>query len=99
MIVRAFRSAGVRLALSYALVFGVSAALLVGVLWVSSTSILTHQVDAAIDADEQGLAEQWTSGGPAALFNTIQNRISNNQDNDAIYLVLDPKGGVVAGNL
>lgn len=99
MIVRAFRSAGVRLALSYALVFGVSAALLVGVLWVSSTSILTHQVDASIDADEQGLAEQWSSGGPAALFNTIQNRISNNQDNDAIYLVLDPKGRVVAGNL
>ncbi|MGI4800920.1 MAG: ATP-binding protein [Janthinobacterium lividum] len=99
MIVRAFRSAGVRLALSYALVFGVSAALLVGVLWVSSTSILTHQVDASIDADEQGLAEQWGTGGPAALFNTIQNRISNNQDNDAIYLVLDPKGRVVAGNL
>lgn len=99
MIVRAFRSAGVRLALSYALVFGVSAALLVLVLWVSSTNILTHQVDAAIDADEQGLAEQWSAGGPAALFNTIQNRISNNLDNDAIYLVLDPKGHVVAGNL
>lgn len=99
MVVRAFRSAGVRLALSYALVFGVSAALLVAVLWVSSTNILTHQVDAAIDADEQGLAEQWNAGGPAALFNTIKNRIGSNLDNDAIYLVLDPKSHVVAGNL
>ncbi len=98
MVVRAFRSAGVRLALAYALVFGVSAALLVGVLWVSSTNILTRQVDAAIDADAQGLGEQWSSGGAIGLFNTIQNRIANNLDNDALYLVLDPKGRIVAGN-
>ena len=96
---RMFRSAGVKLALSYALVFGVSAALLILVLWVSSINILTRQVDAAIDADAQGLAEQWRSGGPTALFETIQNRIANNKDGDAIYLVLDPKGQVVAGNL
>ena len=93
------RSAGVRLALGYALVFGASAALLILVLWVSGISILTRQVDAAIDADEQGLAEQWRDGGPAALLGTIQSRISNNLDDDAIYLVLDPKGRVVAGNL
>ncbi|MDP9095714.1 MAG: two-component sensor histidine kinase, partial [Pseudomonadota bacterium] len=99
MVLRALRSAGVRLALGYALVFGVSAALLVTVLWVSSTTILTHQVDAAIEADEQGLAEQWDAGGPTALFNTIQNRISSNLDNDAIYLVLDSKGQVLGGNL
>lgn len=99
MLRRVFRSAGVRLALSYALVFSASAAMLILVLWVSSTNILTRQVDAAIEADEQGLAEQWTAGGPAALFSTIQNRIASNVDNDAIYLVLDPKGQVVAGNL
>lgn len=99
MIVRALRSAGVRLALAYALVFGVSAALLVGVLWVSSTSILTRQVDAAIEADAQGLAEQWASGGAPALFNTIQNRIAGNLDHDALYLVLNPQGRPVGGNL
>lgn len=93
------RSAGIRLALGYALVFGASAALLILVLWITGTSILTRQVDSAIDADEQGLAEQWRAGGPAALFGTIQSRIRNNLDNDAIYLVLDPKGRVVAGNL
>lgn len=93
------RSAGVRLALGYALVFGASAALLILVLWIAGINILTRQVDVAIDADEQGLAEQWRAGGPAALLGTIQNRITSNLDNDAIYLVLDPKGGVVAGNL
>ncbi|MDT7951919.1 MAG: HAMP domain-containing sensor histidine kinase [Acetobacteraceae bacterium] len=93
------RSAGVRLALGYALVFGISAAMLILVLWISGINILTRQVDAAIDADEQGLAEQWKQGGPEALFETIQSRIASNADNDSIYLVLDPKGDVVAGNL
>ncbi len=99
MITRMLRSAGVRLALGYALVFGASAALLILVLWVSGINMLTRQVDAAIEADEQGLAEQWQAGGPAALLATIQSRLTSNLDNDAIYLVLDPKGQVVAGNL
>ena len=62
-------------------------------------NILSRQVDAAIDADAQGLAEQWHQGGTSALFTTIQNRIASNPDNDAIYLVLDPFGRTVIGNL
>ena len=99
MFTRMIRSAGVRLALGYALVFGASAALLILVLWIAGTNILTHQVDAAIDADEQGLAEQWRSGGAPALLGTIQSRIRSNIEPDSIYLVLDPTGQVVAGNL
>jgi hypothetical protein len=93
------RSAGFRLALSYALVFGASALLLIVVLWLSSINILSRQVDAAIDADAQGLSEQWDEGGAAALLSTIQNRIADNVDNDSLYLVLDPFGRRVAGNL
>ena len=99
MVTRMLRSAGVRLALGYALVFGASAALLILVLWIAGLNILTHQVDAAIDADEQGLAEQWRAGGPAALLGTIQSRINSNIERDSIYLVLDPAGQVIAGNL
>ena len=80
------RSAGVRLALSYAVVFGASALLLIFVLWISSVNILRHQVDDAIDADAQGLSEQWDEGGAAALLTTIQNRIRGNADNDSLYL-------------
>lgn len=93
------RSAGIRLALGYALVFGASALLLILVLWLSSINILSRQVDAAIDADAQGLAEQWAEGGPAALLSTIRNRIDGNVDNDSLYLVLDPLGRRLAGNL
>ena len=88
-----------KLAFSYAVVFGASAVFLIVVLWVSSMNILTRQVDAAIDADAEGLSEQWSAGGPAALFDTIQSRIGSNHDGIAIYTVLNPKGTVVAGNL
>jgi signal transduction histidine kinase len=93
------RSAGVRLALSYALVFGASALLLIVILWISSVNILRQQVDDAIDADAQGLSEQWDEGGAAALLSTIANRIRGNPDNDSLYLVLDPFGRRLAGNL
>ena len=93
------RSAGFRLALSYALVFGASALLLIVVLWISSINILTRQVDAAIDADAQGLSEQWDEGRAPALLETIQNRIQGDPDNVSLYLMLDPFGRRVAGNL
>jgi len=96
---RVLRSAGVRLALAYGGLFGISALALVLFLWWAITALLTNQVDAAIRADAQGLAERWQDGGPAALLATIQSRLAANVDPDAIYLVLDPSGRSVVGNL
>ena len=93
------RSAGVRLALGYAGLFGTSALVLVIVLWSATLGLLNGQVDAAIRADALGLAERWQDGGARALLTTIDERIAGNVDDDAIYLVIDPAGHVVAGNL
>lgn len=93
------RSAGVRLASSYALVFGASALLLILALWVSAVNILNGQVDAAILADAQGLSEQWNEGGAPALLGTIRTRTQDILDEDALYLVLNPYGQRIAGNL
>jgi signal transduction histidine kinase len=93
------RSAGFRLALSFALVFGASALLLIVVLWLSSVNIVSRQVDSEIDADAQGLSEQWNEGGAAALLTTIANRLNGSPDKDSFYMVLDPFGRRVTGNL
>ena len=98
-VVRLLRSAGVRLALGYALMFGVSALLLIFALWWSTLNLLNGQVDAAINADAQGLREQWNENGLPGLVATINKRIAGNVDNDALYLVLDPLGRRIAGNL
>ena len=83
----------------YAGLFGLSAFALVLFLWWETAALLDRQVDAAIRADAQGLSEQWSDGGLAGLVATIRDRLLENVDDDAIYLVIDPVGNRIAGNL
>ncbi len=94
-----YRSASVRLAAAYGLVFGLSAIGLVLVLWWASAGLLDRQVEAVIRADAQGLAERWEEGGLPVLILTIQERLSENVDDDALYLLVDPGLHRVTGNL
>jgi signal transduction histidine kinase len=96
---RLVRSAGVRFSLIYAGLFGISALALAAFLWWSTAGLLDRQTDAAIDADSQGLAERFTAGGIGALVDTINQRLSDNVSDDAIYLLVDPNFHRVAGNL
>lgn len=96
---RLIRSASVRLAGAYGLVFGLSAVGLVLVLWWASAGLLDRQVEAAIRADAQGLAERWDEGGLPVLILTIQERLSENVDDDALYLLVDSGLNRIAGNL
>lgn len=93
------RSAGVRLALAFGGLFGACALTLVLFLWWTTMGLLNSQVDAAIRADTRGLAERWRDGGAAALLSTIQARVTGNADDEALYLVLDPGGRSIAGNV
>jgi signal transduction histidine kinase len=93
------RSAGVRFAVLYAALFGCSALALVLFLWWATAGLLDRQVDAAIRADAQGLREQWEDGGLPALVLTIRDRLVENVDDDAIYLLVDSSLHRIAGNL
>ena len=92
-------SAGIRLALGYTGLFGVSALVLVFVLWSATIHLLNGQVDAAIQADALGLSERWQDGGAPALLQTIDERLAGNIDDDALYLLINARGERVAGNL
>jgi signal transduction histidine kinase len=94
------QSAGVRFAAIYAVLLTVSAAALALFLWWSTAGLLDRQVEAAILADAQGLMERWAGGrAPGLLVVTIEDRLAQNVDDDAIYLLLDPTGRRLAGNL
>ncbi len=93
------RSAGLRFALVYALLLAVSACALCVFLWWSTAGLLDRQTEAAIRADAQGLSERWMEGGLPALLLTIDDRLAQNVDDDAIYLVVDPTMRRMAGNL
>ena len=94
-----FRSAGVRFAVVYALLLAASAAALALFLWWSTAGLLDRQTEAAIRADAQGLSERWDEGGLPALVLTIDERLSGNVDDDAIYLLTNGHMQRVAGNL
>ncbi len=83
----------------YALLFAVSALALVLFLWWATAGLLDRQVEAAIRADAQGLSEQWQGGGLDALQTTIEDRLAENVDDDAIYLLTDKAMHPLAGNL
>ena len=96
---RFLRSAGVRFGLIYAALFGISAVALAAFLWWSTAGFLERQTDAAINADSQGLSERYVEGGRTALVEGIEQRLSTDIGDDAIYLLADPAFHRVAGNL
>ena len=96
---RLFRSAGVRLALAYAGLFALSVLTLMLLLWWATIGLLNAQVDAAIRADAQVLSNRWQNGGGAALLANIEARLAGDADDDGVYLVLDPSGQRLTGNL
>ncbi len=94
-----FRSAGVRFALVYAVVFGLSAFILVVALWYSTLGLLQRQVQSAIHNDSQTLLEHEQIGGIPSLEAAIHDRLTGSSDPDGIYLLLDPSGKPLLGNL
>jgi len=94
------RSAGVRFAFVYAVVFGVSAFALAFSLWYSTVGLLTRQVQNAIHNDATALSDHYELGGLPLLINAIHDRLlAGNPDSEGIYLLLDPLGNRIIGNL
>jgi signal transduction histidine kinase len=96
---RLLRSAGVRFAAIYVVLLAISASVLALFVWYDTAGLLDRQTEAAIRADAQGLSERWDEGGLPALVMTIDDRLAQNLDDDAIYLVVDSQSHRIAGNL
>ncbi|MBV8590618.1 MAG: HAMP domain-containing protein, partial [Acetobacteraceae bacterium] len=93
------RSASIRFAFIYAMLLALSAAALAFFLWWETAGLLDRQTEAAIRADAQGLTERWVEGGLPALILTVDDRLAQNVDDDAVYLVANPAFQRLAGNL
>jgi len=93
------RSAGVRFAVVYAVVFGISSFALALSLWYSTVGLLQRQAQNAILNDATTLGQVYATGGTALLIVTIRGRLSSKLDDDVIYDLTDPLGGRLAGNL
>jgi signal transduction histidine kinase len=93
------RSAGVRFAVVYATIFGLSAFALAFSLWYATAGLLQRQVQIAIRNDATALSDHFSVGGLPSLVAAINDRLTDNLDGDAIYLLIDPAGNRITGNL
>jgi signal transduction histidine kinase len=83
----------------YALLLALSAAALALFLWWATAGLLDRQTEAAITADAQDLSERFAQGGLSALVFTIDDRLRQNVEDDALYLLTDAAMHRIAGNL
>jgi signal transduction histidine kinase len=88
-----------RLALGYAGLFIASSLLLVGLLWWRTAGYLDREIDAVIVADTQAVAERLRDFGLPGAIEGVAERAGANGDKSAIYLLVNPLGEPMAGNL
>ena len=93
------RSIAWRIAVGYAVLFGVSVLALLVFIYVSTQGYMTRQMEAVIEAEVQGLAERYRVAGVRGLRALVRDRIARNPASSSIYLLADPKFRVLAGNL
>lgn len=94
-----FRSAGLGFSLAYGLVFALSAAVFLTFLWWHTIGVLERDIGRAVDADAHSLAERWMQGGVTGLRSAIQDRLDQDVEDQSLYLLTDPSGVRLAGNL
>jgi hypothetical protein len=92
------RTTSVRLALLYALLFGVSAAVLLAVIYWAATGAMSSQLDAGLDAERAVLEDRYRTGGIGDLSAAITERLKK-PAHPLSYLLQDPSGKILAGNL
>ena len=97
--IRLISSRVFQLSLLTSAVFGIAAVAVVSTLYFSSVDAVTRQVEATIDAEIKGLAEQYRQFGTVGLIRAVQNRTRQRRRPGAIYLLVDSEFAPLAGNI
>ncbi len=83
--------------LLYVVIFALGAAVvLVSVGW-EVEKIIDQQIAATVNEEIKGLSEQYAQGGLQGLYTTLEKRAR--QPGSSLYLLTDPAGQVLAGNI
>ena len=98
-LIRLLETSTFRLALVYLALFGISALALLGFLYFTTARVLEQQTADTIRAEITGLAEQYSAEGLRRLRQVIASRSAAQPYRSSIYLLADPVGQRIAGNL
>lgn len=97
--IRLVRTTGFRLAALYAGLLGLSVLVLFVVIYWITSSALRNQLTAAVENEVAALVEYHGAGGPSKVAQAIEGRLAASVRPTNFYLLQDPKGRKVAGDL
>jgi signal transduction histidine kinase len=90
---------GMRLSLVYVLTFALVTGVLVALLYAYAVRALERETDEVVEAELQGLAEQYETGGLEALREVIAERVQSGNRSGDVYLLVAPDLTPLAGNI
>jgi signal transduction histidine kinase len=96
---RLLRSTVFRLALIYLCLLSAAVLILFTIVYWSTSSFTTRQIDATIEAEIRGLAEQYDQRGVSGLVRALDRRSTGAGANRGLYLLTDSRDQPLAGNL
>lgn len=96
---RILRTTGFRLSALYAGLFGLSVLVLFGVIYWVTSGALRNQLADTVEGEVAALVEDHQAGGVARLTAVIDQRLASNSDPAISYLLLDPEGRKLAGDM
>lgn len=79
--------------------FGLSVLVLLWFIYTSTAGFMERQTDETINAEIQGLAEQYSQLGLTGLIRVIKSRVAKDKAGSSAYLLTDWKFNPLAGNL
>lgn len=91
------RTTTFRVAVVYLAIFSASAFLVLASIYWNTAGFMARQTDQTLDAEIQGLAEQYNQRGPGGLAQIVSRRAA--EGGDSLYLIMAPGRRFVAGNL
>jgi signal transduction histidine kinase len=93
------RTSALRLSIVYAATFATALVALVFAIYLLTTRFINSEVDTVIERDALSLLEAYGQGGARAISSELILRASTFSRINAVYLLADSEGFVIAGNL
>lgn len=94
-----FRLSSARLTTLYVLIFAAGITVLLAAVYVLTARVLDREVDAVIQAEVNGLIDDYRAGGLLQLISTLNLRADSWGRSGAVYLLANPDGSRIAGNV
>jgi signal transduction histidine kinase len=96
---KTFRLSASRVTLLYVLIFAAGISSVLVAVYFLTARVLDREVDAVIRTEVDGLVDDYRRGGVLQLIDTLNRRADNWGRTGAVYLLADPNGNRIAGNI